>query len=134
MINGLGNEWGDILVLPRPFVDGAVVLDWVEFSIFLLHKEVGSVGAPRFPYSASFQVFGHEFSHLFLLLLIQGEESCRESSGCVGEEFNCVVPNSMLGKVLRLFLAKYFLVSLVLPRKRGCSHRLRRVLAVRILW
>ena len=46
-INSLGNEWGDVAVFLGPMVDGAVVLDQMEFAIFLFdEEEVCSIRAP----------------------------------------------------------------------------------------
>ena len=38
-INDGWDEWGYIVVLLRPLVNGAIVLDWTQFAIFLLNEE-----------------------------------------------------------------------------------------------
>jgi hypothetical protein len=38
-INGGWDEWGHIAVLLCPLVNGAKILDWVQFAIFLLDEE-----------------------------------------------------------------------------------------------
>ena len=46
-VNGLGNEGRHVAVLLSPSVDGSVVLDRTELSVFLFDKEeVGGVWAP----------------------------------------------------------------------------------------
>ncbi len=46
-VNGLGNEGRYVSVLLSPPIDGSVVLDQTEFSVFLFDKEeVGGVGTP----------------------------------------------------------------------------------------
>ena len=54
-VNGLGDEGRHIVVLLSPSVDGSVVLDWAELSIFLFdEEEVGGIRAPRLSNGSSF--------------------------------------------------------------------------------
>jgi hypothetical protein len=47
VVDGLGNQGGDIAVSLCSFIDGSVVLDWAKFSVLFLNKEeVGGIGAP----------------------------------------------------------------------------------------
>ena len=46
-VNSLGNEQGNIAILLGPMVDRMVVLNWMEFAIFLFdEEEVCSIRAP----------------------------------------------------------------------------------------
>src|SRR6266478_6309522 len=72
-IDDLGNQWGHVLVPLGPFVDRTVILYGSEFSIFLLdEEEVSGVGAPRFSYGASFQMFLDEAVNLLDFFLVEG--------------------------------------------------------------
>src|SRR5713226_6776705 len=76
VVNSLGNEWGDSVVFLGPTVDGAVVLNRMEFAIFLLdEEEVCGVGTPGFLDSAPLQVFSHKLMDLLYLKLSEGEQS-----------------------------------------------------------
>jgi len=47
MVNGLGNEWGNVSVLLGPMVDQTVVLYWAKLTVLLLdEEEVCGIGAP----------------------------------------------------------------------------------------
>ena|SRR5258708_3146069 len=46
-VNGLGDKGRHVPILLGPSVDGSVVLDWVELSVFLFdEEEVGGIRAP----------------------------------------------------------------------------------------
>jgi hypothetical protein len=46
-VNSLWDQRGDITVLFHPFINGSIVLDWVELPILLFdEEEIGSIGAP----------------------------------------------------------------------------------------
>ncbi len=84
VVNSLGNKWGDVAVFLGPTVDGAIILDWMEFAIFLFdEEEVCGIGAPGFPDSAPLQVFSYELMDLLYLKLSEGEQSSWKSVGHV---------------------------------------------------
>ncbi len=61
------------MVLFGPFIDGAVILYWLEFSVFLFDEEkVSGIGAPGFLYGSPFQVFLYEVVDLLDFLLVEG--------------------------------------------------------------
>jgi len=61
------------LVVPCPFIDGAVVLYWLEFSIFLFDKEeVCGVGAPEFSYGSPFEMFLDKVVDFLNFFLVEG--------------------------------------------------------------
>src|SRR5216684_6474648 len=67
-VNRLGNEWGNVMVFLGPAVDGAVVLNQTEFTIFLFdEEEVHGIGTPGFVDGAPLQVFGYELVDLLYL-------------------------------------------------------------------
>ncbi|SRR5258708_7822493 len=73
-VNSLGNEWGNVMVFPGPSVDGAVVLNWMEFTVFLFDKEeVCGIRTPGFVDGAPLQMFGYKLMDLLYLKLSEGE-------------------------------------------------------------
>jgi len=76
VINGLGDEGGDVTISLCPFIDGAIVLDGSQFSIFLFDKEeVCGIRAPGFMDCSPFQVFRNKFLCFHDFTLGKREES-----------------------------------------------------------
>ncbi len=62
MIDGLGNEGGDVAISLCPFIDWAIVLYGSQLAIFLFdEKEVCCIWAPQLTDHTPLQMLGYKF-------------------------------------------------------------------------